>query len=315
MTKSTSAIFRLLRCPKTGQPLDFGIDLIQSIDKKFSYQFLNGKPVLIDFESSIISKEELFSSKGQSVVVRNTYKDSIRKYLKRILAPVHPNIKKNINVLKRLLNAKKSPRILFIGGGSIGRGIEEIYLRDNIELLSFDVYDSPNIQFLADAHKIPLESYSIDCVVIQYVLEHVIEPQQVVGEIHRVLKDNAIVYAETPFLEQVHEGPFDFMRFTESGHRYLFNKFELIDAGVIAGAGTHLMWSIEYFTRALFRSWEIGKLFKLTFFWLQYFDRIIPKGYNIDAADSVYFLGRKTNETIHPKQMVHYYQGMDKKCV
>ena len=145
------------------------------------------------------------------------------------------------------------------------------------------------------------------------MLEHVLEPQKVVDEIYRVLKDDAIVYAETPFLQQVHEGAFDFTRFTESGQRYLFRKFKLLDSGVIAGAGTHLLWSIEYFFRSLFRSWKIGKVFKLGLFWLQYFDRVIPDNYNIDAADSVYFMGRKSGNSFAANQMYEYYKGADKK--
>jgi len=56
---------------------------------------------------------------------------------------------------------------------------------------------------------------------VQAGLEHVRDLWQVVAEIHRVLKDDGLVYAETPFMQQVHEGPYDFTRFTESGHRYL----------------------------------------------------------------------------------------------
>ena len=91
--------------------------------------------------------------------------------------------------------------------------------------------------FIADAHNIPIVNEYFDCVIIQAVLEHVLRPNQVVNEIFRVLKANGIVYSETPFLQQVHEGPYDFTRFTESGHRYLFKNFELIKSGASDGAG------------------------------------------------------------------------------
>jgi len=47
-----------------------------------------------------------------------------------------------------------------------------------------------------------------------------------------------IVYADTPILKQVHDRPCDFTRFTDSGHRYLFRDFDLIDSGTVAGPGT-----------------------------------------------------------------------------
>ena len=81
-----------------------------------------------------------------------------------------------------------------------------------------------------------------------------LEPGRWCAEIHRVLKPGGLVYAETPFMQQVHEGAYDFTRFTESGHRYLFARFDLIDSGVTAGAGTQLLWSLDYFVRGLFRS-------------------------------------------------------------
>lgn len=313
MLMDPNALKELLRCPKTGQQLVYGAEEIKTVDGKYSYQILNGKPVLVDFDVSTIEKETLFKSQGKSIIKRSVSNSIARKFFKSIVYPINVKIKKNFEQLVKYFSTVKSPRILIIGGGTIGTGSECLYTSNTTEVISFDVYDSPEIQFIADAHQIPLESNSVDGVIIQFVLEHVLEPQKVVDEIHRVLKDDAIVYAETPFLQQVHEGAFDFTRFTESGHRYLFRKFKLLDSGVIAGAGTHLLWSIEYFMRGLFRSWKIGKIFKLGFFWLQYFDRIIPDCYNIDAAAAVYFMGRKSGNSFPANQMYKYYKGADKK--
>lgn len=308
-----NALKELLRCPKTGQQLIYGSEEIKTADGNYSYQLLNGKPVLVDFDVSTIEKETLFKSQGKSLIKRSAYKGIVKKFFKSIVSPPNVKIKENFEKLVQYFSTVRSPRILIIGGGTVGKGSEYLYTSNTIEVISFDVYDSPEIQFIADAHQIPLESNSVDGVIIQFVLEHVLEPQKVVDEIYRVLKDDAMVYAETPFLQQVHEGAFDFTRFTESGHRYLFRKFQLMDSGVIAGAATHLLWSIEYFLRGFFRSWKIGKIFKLGLFWLQYFDRIIPDNYNIDAADSVYFMGTKSDKAFPANQMYKYYKGADKK--
>lgn len=309
----SSRISKLLICPVCFQKLVFEDRFIFSEDRKIKYQYLNDKPVLIDFETSILNIEDYSKLKGVSKIERNEYNNVFKNKLKKLVAPIHKKTKVNFGKIHSILHNLENPLVLIIGGGTIGKGSECLYNDKNLEIVSFDVYDTSNVQFLADAHNIPLESDSIDCVIIQYVLEHVIDPIQVVNEIHRVLKYNGIVYAETPFLEQVHEGPFDFTRFTESGHRFLFRDFKHIDSGVIAGVGTHLLWSIDYFMRAIFRSRRIGKFFKLILFWLQYFDNIVPKTYNIDGADSVYFFGTKSSEKFHTKQMLEYYQGNDKK--
>jgi hypothetical protein len=107
----------------------------------------------------------------------------------------------------------------------------------------------------------------------------------------------------------VHEGAYDFTRFTESGHRWLFRRFELIDSGVVLGAATQLLWSIEHVVRGTFRSVTAGIAAKLLLFWLRYLDRIIPRAFASDAASAVYFLGRRSSSAIGPKDMLDYYKG------
>jgi hypothetical protein len=117
------------------------------------------------------------------------------------------------------------------------------------------------------------------------------------------------VYADTPFLQHVHEGPYDFTRFTDSGHRYLFRRFERIDSGAVAGAGTALRWSVDYFVRALTRSVPLGRIVALCFFWLSILDRVLDPRHSVDAASSVFFLGRKTERSISGADIIDYYQG------
>lgn len=52
-----------------------------------------------------------------------------------------------------------------------------------------------------------------------------VNPYRCINEVYRVLNENGIVYASTPFMLQVHMGKFDFTRFTHSGHRRLFRNF------------------------------------------------------------------------------------------
>jgi SAM-dependent methyltransferase len=203
----------------------------------------------------------------------------------------------------------KRPVVLVIGGGVVGSGIEELYVAADVDVLAFDIHWSPVVQFIADAHRIPLANESVDAVLVQALLEHVLEPQVVVEQIHRVLQPDGLVYADTPFLQQVHEGPYDFTRFTDSGHRYLFRDFECIDSGAVAGAGTQLAWSIDYFFRALFRSRMAGLGARLAFSWLAHLDRFLDPKYSIDGASSVYFLGRKSPSRLSPQDIIGCYQG------
>jgi len=204
------------------------------------------------------------------------------------------------------------PKILIVGGGEIGSGLSILYscLKDNI--IAFDIYESQNVDFVADAHFIPIQGDYFDLVIIQAVLEHVLDPKQVVAEISRVLKNDGIVYAETPFMQQVHEGPFDFTRFSESGHRFLFNNFKQISSGYTSGVGTSLVWALDFFFSGLFRSRYVGKIARIVFFWLRLFDNIVPDTFNIDGACGVYFMGKKAEVNQSGCEIIEYYQGNHK---
>ena len=200
------------------------------------------------------------------------------------------------------------PRILVVGGGAIGSGAEQLYGDGTIDVIGFDVYASAFTQVIADGHRIPFASGTFDGVWIQAVLEHVLDPGVVVGEIHRVLKQDGLVYADTPFMQQVHEGAYDFTRFTLSGHRWLFRQFDLIDAGVVAGAGSAFLWSARFLVRALTGSNKLATLASYPLLWLRFLDRIAKRRFNADGACGVYFFGRKATKPIGPRDVIAFYE-------
>lgn len=302
-------VLELLRCPKSGRRLRAINNklVVEDNEDVIEYNLVEGYPVLVDFEQSVLRKEDTLSV--SSVIERRSY-SGVASIAKRLVSPPKKVTAENVdNLIKLLSKGNDNPRILIVGGGTVGQGMEPFYENAQIELVSFDIYASPFVQFIADAHQIPLPDESFDAVIVQAVLEHVLAPDKVVSEIYRILKKDGIVYAETPFLQHVHEGAYDFTRYTESGHRYLFRRFELIRSGVSAGAGTQLLWSLDNFFRGLFRSKKLGKAIKLFFFWLQYFDALIPDSYNIDSASGVYFLGIKKNAAINVEEIISHYKG------
>jgi 2-polyprenyl-3-methyl-5-hydroxy-6-metoxy-1,4-benzoquinol methylase len=66
--------------------------------------------------------------------------------------------------------------------------------------LVLDIYDSQNVDILADDHSVLFKRGLFDLVIIQAVLEHVLNPEKVVSEISRVLRAEDVVYAETLFM-------------------------------------------------------------------------------------------------------------------
>lgn len=309
-----NAPLHLLRCPRCRGPLSAGERRWACTDAACIYSrdgfpVVGAQPCLVDFDDSILDRGELVASGGASRVARRG--GGLTAALKRAAHRLWQSDRFAQGLATRFLAAAVQsgarPRVLVIGGGSIGRGAEPLYA--GAEVVAFDIYASPNTQFVGDAHRIPCADGAFDGVWIQAVLEHVLEPGRVVAEIHRVLKPDGVVGAITPFMQHVHEGAYDFTRFTHSGHRWLFRRFEELEAGATAGPGLVAVWSARYLVRGLLRTRKAGIAAALAVFWLAWLDRLVPLPFRVDAASAVYFLGRRSEASLTPRDMVGYYRG------
>jgi SAM-dependent methyltransferase len=303
---------RHLRCPRCASSLR-GVGLHPSCFNptceysKTGFPLIDTQPVLIDFASSIFDREMYCGGRG-SALQRDVMGRSLGSRLHQFTLGENPVAASNCAKFIELLEeGAERPIILVIGGGTVGLGANELYRNSSIELVGTDVYASPHTAVVADAHKLPFEDGVFDGVWVQAVLEHVLEPAIIVDEIHRVLRPGGLVYAETPFMQQVHERAYDFSRFTQSGHRWLFKRFSEISAGPIGGAGVALVWSIRYFCRALGAGNKLSLLITLPFFWIRFLDRFARGRAGADAASGFFFLGRRADLMIDPHSMTKYY--------
>ena len=263
---------------------------------------VSNQPVLVDFENSILEKSGFFSRVGASPIERRRIFSGIRRRVPRVNKVVE---RLTADMLLKLRQSSKPSRVLVVGGGAIGSGTEALYASPDVEIIGTDIYATDNTKLICDGHNLPFADSSFDAVLIQAVLEHVLSPERVVSEIHRVLRPNGLIVADTPFMQQVHEGAYDFTRFTLSGHRWLFRNFELISAGPTGGVGTSLRWSIRYFATAVTGRKRIGTLAWMLFFWLPMFD---GRGrLQEDGATGVHFFGMKSDEPIRQKDIVKFY--------
>lgn len=264
-------------------------------------------PALIAFEESIISREALSARTGGSAIERH---GGLRVAMRRAVTGANPVAATNCAAFAaEVRRLSDKPKVLVVGGGTQGAGMEALYAASDITVVATDIYGSDDVAVIADGHSLPFADGVFQGVWIQAVLEHVLEPAKVVVEIRRVLAPGGVVYAETPFMQQVHEAAFDFTRFTRSGHRWLFRDFEEIRAGNVGGAGQTLVWAIRYFFRTLTRSDKVATLLTVPFSWLRLVDRIADERYACDAANGVYFLGRRAAGQVTPRDMIAYYPG------
>lgn len=239
-------------------------------------------------------------------------KGSFSKKLKSLLFDneiTKNNLEFFISEVKKSSKRSK-PRVLVVGGGEIGNSTTELYMDQELELLSFDIYASASTNIVADAHYMPFVEEGFDGVLIQAVLEHVVEPSLVVEEIYRVLQADGVVYSETPFLQAVHEGAYDFTRFTVLGHRNLFNKFEMISCGPLNGIEASLPWMLKQVVVSILGSKRFIKVLSTLFFLaLKPLRYIEQRQSRFDSCAASYFLGRKSMSTISQKDLIKLYKN------
>jgi uncharacterized protein YbaR (Trm112 family) len=306
-----------LRCPVCRARLAAASDRLTCLSPSCGARFpvIDGVPVLLNEASSVFAIDDVISR-------RQSFFKPRRSGLKAALSRMTPSISNNLKARENyarfaghLLDQSTTPRVLVLGGSIAGRGMKPFLENPAFDLVETDVQPGPRANMICDAHDIPFADQTFDGIIAQAVLEHVADPQRCAGEIHRVLKKQGLVYAETPFIQQVHGGRYDFTRFTLLGHRRLFREFDEIASGAVNGPGMALAWSYQYFllsfaTSRLMR-YLLGNFARFTSFFLKYFDRhLIDKPGALDAASGFYFMGRKGERTLTDRELIRGYRGM-----
>jgi SAM-dependent methyltransferase len=106
---------------------------------------------------------------------------------------------------------------------------------DTIDSEKFDYNNKSIIHF--NGREIPFDNDKFDCVLCTEVLEHVLDYQQLVDEILRVMKKDATGIFTIPWSARYHYIPFDYFRFTPSSIKKMFANFNNVQ---ITPRGTDL---------------------------------------------------------------------------
>jgi SAM-dependent methyltransferase len=127
--------------------------------------------------------------------------------------------KKDLKLMRETF-ASLHGRVLDVGCGSM---LDRVGFSPGEEYLGVDITKSKYTIALADVHKLPFKNESFDSCICNAVLEHVKEPEIVLGEYNRVLKQGGVLWVSVPFLQHIH-AEYDFRRFTGQGLAYEVEK-------------------------------------------------------------------------------------------
>lgn len=152
---------------------------------------------------------------------------------------------------------------------------------DDGQYIALDLSPELGVDIRADGTKLPIATGSIDTVILSEVLEHVspIDFDDLLSEVHRVLREDGIVVAVTPFIYRLHGVPHDHSRLTPYGLLGIFERTGF-DAEVYCGgsypeAVLSLLQSPANYARVCCgRKWP-SQLFGLVHFPVFYFGVLV----------------------------------------
>lgn len=285
---------RLLRCPHCrASPLTFEDEGVVCPSCERRYPMLRGRPVLTRHDHPLFPPSAYL---GASTPPRSAGAGWLRRLVPSPSLDLTPDL--GGRLLGPALERFTPARVLVIGSGSQRTQLRAALSRfPQIEIVCCDVDVGADVDFYCDAHELPLVDRSMQGAVAMAVIEHVLDPSGVVAEMRRTLVEGGVVCSTIPFMQQVHEGRYDFTRFTLSGHRRLFHDFRELGSGMVAGPGTVLAWSLEHIALSLVGRgalrMPVKAIARCLFSWIKFFDYLVrDRPEAMDAASCTYFVGR-----------------------
>ncbi|HYF31098.1 MAG TPA: methyltransferase domain-containing protein [Chitinophagaceae bacterium] len=104
-----------------------------------------------------------------------------------------------------------------------------------------------------DGKTLPFANQTFDALLCSEVLEHIFNPDEILPEIHRVLKPGAKALITVPFVWNEHEVPYDYARYTSFGIEHLLSKhgFRVLE---LQKSGTFVqvifqLWALYFFEK------------------------------------------------------------------
>jgi SAM-dependent methyltransferase len=208
------------------------------------YEIKNGNIDFVTIRGA--NQDKVYSLENESYVdklVKNgwTY-DKISKM---------DSLRNNINnLIDFYINKYAKGILLEVGAG--GSYLKDRY-GDFIKNWITSDYDiRAKVDIRLDGQSLPFKENLFDTIICIDVIEHVPNPQQMIGELVRVLKPGGVLILSTPFFFYLHESPNDFTRFSKFGLINLIknNKMSVIDlkptGGLISTLGILVTASIVH---------------------------------------------------------------------
>ena len=122
---------------------------------------------------------------------------------------------------------------------------------------------NPAADLEGSVEALPVDDASFDLVLCTQVLEHVADPGQAIGELHRVTAAGGRVLASTHGVQVYHPAPTDYWRWTHAGLEEMFRRsgdWRSLTVAPVGGAATCLAAMSAVYADLLFRKAHVSPL-------------------------------------------------------
>lgn len=279
-------IFKNLICLECRKKLDLDNEKLVCSSCGKVYQIIENKPHFLDNEVRILNQESSDALVSRLKVLFKKYPKFFSfLYYAFGASFVGKSAKeaiKDIEHDKLIIN--------------LGSGIKRI----NDRVVNIDFYPFDNVDIVSDISRLPFDNNSVDAVINEFVLEHVKNPEIIIGEIHRILKPNGLLYLAAPFVASFHSSPNDYYRWSKQGLRELLKNFKEKEVGIRCGPTSAMLYVFNEWLATLL-SFGFQKLHQFLFMFfmiitspIKFFDYLIYKFKSSEnIAYGFYFIGAK----------------------
>lgn len=273
-----------------------------------AFPLVGDKPVLIG-ERSVFAPDDVATDTGTYFEAR--VNESARKgEMRRKLPPLGRNLRAAyFEPAQRIVAEMVEERVpvgLVLGCGERGSSRTDRF--PGVDWILTDVDLNYSAEAAADVTSLPLPDGSVDIVLVEHVLEHVLDPLKGAAEIERVLRVGGVVVAVIPFSFPWHGAPMDYFRVTPSGMRVMFRSCAIEHLGAGMGGGSALSYgavtTISGMPKARSRRRIAYVLARILLSPLRHLDRLEERtGRGLAFAAEYQFVGRKLPEPLTDREL------------
>lgn len=278
------------------------------------YQSTNDVPILLN-RASAFSHEQVTLAQG-TYFAQSQQENRLKRRMRRSL----PSLARDFGVksadrVAQIELHKKGKHLtgLVVGAGEKSEAISRRFPQVVWVSTDVDLAYGPNL--IADSTGLPFATASVDVVVAEMVLEHVIDIGKASAELQRVCKTGGIILITVPFCFPWHGIPYDFYRLTPSGVRALFSSSDVIYMNKCMGSWGALAYQLDSLvvntTSRRYVRMALALVSRFLFGWLKYLD-LVPSSRmrGMISTAGIVFIGRKRSSALSAREIVSELRSM-----